>query len=293
MWTEEHRARHKARLKELVCLRSIGEVARWLGRADPPRSGKRTPVRQVVAGLCWHLRVGGAWRALPSSFPPWRTVSGWFRRWLAMGLLEAMMRAVARLRRRAAGRRREPRLCIVDTQAVACIGVRGPRGYDAGKKVWGRKRVALVDGQGHWLAVAVMPASVQDRDTLAWLETGKACWPSLREGVYDGAFGAERCREWSTLHGMRHRVVERDPAIKGFAVIKRRWVVERSFGWLSHWNGLARDRAGRLDVSAARIALAAIFSGLDAVLNPMPVQKPQRYATQTGSESMLSLGSRL
>ena len=147
-----------------------------------------------------------------------------------------------------------------------------PRGYDAAKAVVGRKRVALVDAEGHWLAVAVVPASVQDRDTLEALDAGKARWPSLREGVYDSAFAAERCREWSNRHGMRHRVVERDPAARGFVALARRWVVERSFGWLSHWGGLAKDRGGRLDVSAARLALVGIISGFEALLNPMPIR---------------------
>ena len=272
MWTEEHRARHEARLKEMVAGCAVGEIAQWLERADPPRSKRRTPLRPVVAALAWHLRVGGAWRALPAGFPAWRTVYGWFRRWLDLGVFDAVLRAVARLRRRAAGRRPEPRLGILDTQAVKCIAVRGPRGYDAGKKVWGRKRVALVDADGTWLAVAVVPAAVQDRDAPPALDDGKAVWPSLREAVYDGAFAAERCREWSNLHGMRHRVVTRDPTAKGFVVLARRWVVERSFGWLAHWGGLLRDRAGRLDVSAARIAFAASLSGIEALLNPLPVR---------------------
>jgi putative transposase len=273
MWTEAHRARHEARLKEMVTMAATGEIARWLERADPPRSGRRTPLHRVVAALAWHLRVGGAWRALPAGFPPWRTVYGWFRRWLERGLLDALLRGVARRRRRATGRRAEPSLCIIDTQAVRCIGVRGPRGYDAGKKVLGRKRVALVDAEGHPLAVAVVAASVQDRDTLPALDQGKACWPSLREAIYDNAFAADRCREWANFHGMRHRIAARDPAAKGFVVIARRWVVERSFGWLSHCNGLARDRAGRLDVSAGRLAFAAILSGVEALLNPMPTRK--------------------
>src|SRR4051794_36116256 len=174
------------------------------------------------------------------------------------------------------GPRGGPTLAIVDTQAVKCVAVRGPRGYDAAKGVVGRKRVALVDAEGHWLAVAVVPASVQDRDTLEALDAGKARWSSLREGVYDGAFAAERCREWSNVHGMRHRVVARDPQAEGFVPLARRWVVERSFGWLSHWGGLARDRAGRLDVSAARLALVGILSGFEALLNPMPVRAPAR-----------------
>src|SRR5215212_6827406 len=274
MWTEAHRARHEPRLKAVVAGCAVEAIARRLEDADPPRSGRATPVRRVVGAIAWHLRVGGPWRALPAGFPHWRTVCGWFRRRLELGLLDALLREVARRRRRAAGRRAGPSLGIVDTQAVKCIAVRGPRGYDAAKGVVGRKRVALVDAEGHWLAVAVVPASVQDRDTLEALDAGKARWPSLREGVYDSAFAAERCREWSNRHGMRHRVVARNPQVEGFVVLARRWVVERSFGWLSHWGGLARDRAGRLDVSAARLACACILSGMEALLNPMPVRAP-------------------
>jgi transposase len=271
MWSKEHRVRHDARLKQVVAGHAVGRIAGWLERADPPRSGRRTPILPVVGAIAWHLRVGGPWRALPAGWPPWRTVYGWFRRWLDLGLIDAVLRTVARLWRRDAGRRSEPRLAIIDTQTVKCIPVRGPRGYDAGKRVLGRKRVALVDAEGHILAVAVAPAAVQDRDTLPALDAGKACWPSLREAIYDGAFAADRCREWSNLHGMRHCVVQRDPAQKGFVVLERRWVVERSFAWLVHWGGLLRDRAGRLDVSAARIAFAATLSGVEALINPMPL----------------------
>src|SRR3954451_15254713 len=288
LWTEAHRARNEPGLKELVAACAVEEIAAWLGRADPPRSGRATPVRRVVGAIAWHLRVGGPWRALPAGWPPWRTVYGWFRRWLELGLFDALLREVARRRRRKAGRRPGPTLTIIDTQAVKCIAVRGPRGGacppagrrpdrgDAAEGVVGRKRVALVDAEGHWLAVAVVPASVQDRDALEALDAGKARWPTLREGIYDGAFAVERCREWSNRHGMRHRVVARDPQAGGFVVLARRWVVERSFGWLSHWGGLARDRAGRLDVSAARLALVGILSGFEALLNPMPVRAPAR-----------------
>src|SRR3712207_268209 len=275
LWTEAHRARHEPHLKELVLGRVADEIAGWLGRADPPRSGRATPVRRVVGAIAWHLRVGGPWRALPPGFPPWRTVYGWFRRWVDRGLFEALLRDVARRRRRKVGRRPGPSLGIIDTQTVKCIAVRGPRGYDAAKGAVGRKRVALVDAEGHWLAVAVVPASVQDRDALEALDAGKARWPTLREGVYDGAFAAERCCAWSNSHGMRHRVVARDPAARGFVVLARRWVVERSFGWLSPWNGLAKDRAGRPDVSAARLAFACVLSGVEALLNPMPIRAPE------------------
>src|SRR3954468_4799624 len=193
MWTEAHRARHEPRLKRLVAACAVDETAAWLERADPPRRGRATPDRRVVGRAAGHPRVGGPWRALPAGWPPWRTVYGWFRRWLDLGLFEILLREVARRRRRKAGRQPGPTLGVIDTQTVKCIGVRGPRGGacppasrrldrgDAAKGVGGRKRVALVDAEGHRLAVAVVPASVQDRDTLEVLDAGEARWPTLRE----------------------------------------------------------------------------------------------------------------
>ncbi|GJE35064.1 hypothetical protein LDDCCGHA_5282 [Methylobacterium oxalidis] len=178
------------------------------------------------------------------------------------------MRALARRQRRRYGRQPAPRLAITDTQSVKCIGVRGPRGYDGAKKLVGRKRVALVDAGGHLLALAFVPANVQDRDALPTLDDGKVQWPSLRLAILDGAFTAERCEEWCHLHGMRHRVVEKNPEQKGFVVLERRWLVERTFGWLSHWSGLHRERAGRLDVAAGRLTCVACLMAINALNNP-------------------------
>src|SRR3712207_3940956 len=86
MWTKAHRARHDARLKEVVSMQAVGQLARWLERADPPRSRRATPYAAVVRAIAWHLRVGGSWRALPCTFPAWRTVYGWFRKWLDLEL---------------------------------------------------------------------------------------------------------------------------------------------------------------------------------------------------------------
>src|SRR3954468_23706121 len=216
MWREPSGPRHEPGRKGLVAACAVDEIAARLERADPPRSGRATPVRRVVGAVAWHLRAGGPWRALPTGFPAWRTVYGWFRRRLDLGLFDALLRDVARRRRRRAGRRPGPTLAIIDTQAVKCIGVRRPRGGacppasrrldrgDAAKGVVGRKRVALVDAEGHWLPGARVPGPAQARDTPEALDAGKARWPTLREGVYDGAFAAERCREWSNVHGMRH-----------------------------------------------------------------------------------------
>jgi transposase len=180
MWTKEHRARHEPRLKNMVSACAEEAVAHWLERADPPRSAAATPTLAIVRAIGWHLRVGGPWRALPSHLPPWRTVYGWFRRWLALGLFDRLMCEVAVRRWCAAGRRSTPTLGIIDTQTVKCIAVRGPRGYDAAKLMVGRKRVVLVDADGVWLAINTLPASAQERDTLSALDIGSTHWPSLR-----------------------------------------------------------------------------------------------------------------
>ncbi|GAB6841155.1 IS5-like element ISMac15 family transposase [Methylorubrum rhodinum] len=246
----------------------LDEVARFLERADPPTRPNAKSARAVMAAVAWHLRTGGGWRALPEGFPPWRTVYGWFRRWVEKGLFETLMRALARRQRRRCGRRPTPTLAIIDTQSVKCIAVRGPRGYDGAKKIVGRKRVMMVDAEGHVLALAVVPADVQDCDTLPTLDEGKPLWLSLRLAVLDGVFRAKRCEEWCNVHGMRCEVVKKDPDQKGFVVLKRRWVVERTFGWFSHWGGLLRERAGRLDVATGRLACVACLMAANALNNP-------------------------
>ena len=100
------------------------------------------------------------------------------------------------------------------------------------------------------------------------LDAGKAGWTSLREVILDDAFTAECCQEWANLHSMRHRVGVRGQRQKGFVVLACRWVVERSFGWLTHWGGLLRERSGRLDIAAGRLTCLAVLSGVEASLTP-------------------------
>src|SRR3954462_9987715 len=123
MGTEAHRARREPGLRGLVAACAVEEIAAWLERADPPRSGRGTPGRRVAGAIAWPLRGGGPWRALPPGLPPWRTVYGRSRRWLESGLSDALPREVARRRRRRGGRRPGPALAIVDTQAVGRVAV--------------------------------------------------------------------------------------------------------------------------------------------------------------------------
>src|SRR3954447_24992333 len=105
MWTEAHRTRHDARLKEIVSLNAVAQVARWLERVDPPRSGRATPYGAVVRAIAWHLRVGGSWRAL----------LGTLRKWMSLGLFDRLLGDVASRRRRARRCRAKLHLSIIDT----------------------------------------------------------------------------------------------------------------------------------------------------------------------------------
>jgi len=162
------------------------------------------------------------------------------------------MRDLIRLRRRAEGCRPNPRLTIIDTQTVKCRSVRGPRGFNAIKGVVGRQRVVLVEANGNWLAVAVVPL-----EAVPPAGSGARHTPRPWSRSTGMAQTAECCPLWSSLHGMHHAVVARARGQKSFAVLPRRWAIERSFGWLTHWGGLLRNRAGCLDVSAAHIASTA------------------------------------
>ena len=111
--------------------------------------------------------------------------------------------------RRTAMARRQPWRWCGRSPGTCGSAVRGPRGFDAAKPTRGRRRVAMVDADGHWLAVAVVPTSVRERDTLPALDHGKTAWPSLRAAILDGALAADRCHAWSNLHGMRHEIITR------------------------------------------------------------------------------------
>lgn len=128
--------------------------------------------------------------------------------------------------------------------------------------------VALVDAEGHVLALAVVPADGPDRDTLPTRDDGKEQWPSLRLAIPDGAVSAEHCQDRCNIDGMRRRVVEKEPDQNGFVVRERRWVVERTFGGLGYWDVLHRGRDGRLDASTDRLACVASFMAANAHYNP-------------------------
>lgn len=201
-------------------------------------------LRVVMDAVRYVVKYGVEWRALPADFPPWQGVYAFFERWSARGLPQ---RLVDRLRGRlrvGAGRRDAPTAAVVDSQSVKAADTVGAvtSGFDGGKKIKGRKRHVAVDSNGWLLTVLVTAASVQDRDG------GHRLLALLRERFStitlvwaDGGY-AGRLVVWAAaVLRLSVTVVKRNDDVRGFVLLPRRWVVERTFGWLSRYRRLVRD----------------------------------------------------
>jgi transposase len=219
------------------------------------------PRRDVVDAIFYVVRGGCSWRQLPADFPKWSPVYQLLRQWTADGTMDAWHDALRCGVRVLEGRDPEPTAGIIDAQAVrgaSTVGA-GERGYDGGKRINGRKRHVVVDTLGLVLAVVVTAASVQDRDgAYEPVELAKAnhpglCWLWADRG-YRGKFV-----EWAKKYcGVSVEIVQPRDGQKGFEVQPRRWVVERTFGWLIGHRRLAADYERRTEHAEAMCTWAMI-----------------------------------
>ncbi len=210
------------------------------GKAGRPRT---VNLRDVVDGIFYILRAGCPWRMLPHDFPRWGTVSSQFHRWRKSGVWERVHDALCRKVRVAEGREPTPSVGIIDSQSVKTTEAGGPRGYDGGKKLNGRKRHILVDTLGLLMAIVVTPASTQDYDGAKLVFDSLGGRHRRMRTVYaDSIYASKGLVGWvKTCWKRVLDVVRRPIGQKGWITLPKRWIVERTFGWLTRMRRLAKD----------------------------------------------------
>jgi putative transposase len=268
MWMEENRQRYN---RDKLRYPSDLTDDEWsvLKPLIPPakRGGRKRDVdmREVVNGIMYLLSTGCQWRAIPKDLPPKSTVHGYHKRWEHDGTLHRIHHALYQACREKAGREASPTACIVDSQSVKSAEKGGefidPKGYDAGKKVSGIKRHIVVDTEGLLMHAVVHTADIQDRDGgVMALSTMFGLYPFLKKVFADGGYQGPKFRGAlkKVLPDLAVEIVKRSDAAKGFEVLPRRWVVERTIAWLNRCRRLAKDFENLHRSSLALIRLASI-----------------------------------
>ena len=246
----------------------------WEGLAPlMPKPGHRgrpreVDFREVINAVRYLVRSGCGWRMLPIHFGPWQTVYGWFRELARRFLFQTIHDLALMLDRERAGREASPSAAVIDSQSIKAPQAK-TRGYDAGKKIVGRKRHIAVDTDGRLLMVNLTTADISDSAGAQTIVAAiRKRWPWLKHLFADGAYDRTRLMDAAAYRDFVLDIVRRTDKAPGFKVLPRRWVVERTFGWMTRWKRLVRDYEQRLDVSEAMIHVALGSLMLRRIVHP-------------------------
>jgi transposase len=213
-----------------------------LMREDAPQ--RAHSLRELYNGLRWMVRTGSPWRMMPHDLPPWHAVYEQTQRWIRAEVFEAMIHDLREFLRQYAGKKAKPTAAILDGRTLQSTPESGARaGYDGAKRRKGAKVHLAVDTLGHLLALKVTPANEQERDQVGELtqRIQEVTDESVRVAFVDQGYTGERPAQAAKKHGIDLVVVKLPEARRGFVLLPRRWVVERSFGWAARFRRLARD----------------------------------------------------
>ena len=219
-------------------------VAPYLTLIKADAVQRQHPLRELFNGLRYVIRYGITWRAMPNDLPPWFAVYQQSRRWLAAGCFEALAQDLRALLRVASGRAAEPTAAIIDSRTLRSTPESGQRaGYDGAKRKRGSKLHLAVDTLGHLLALHVTPANSDDRAEVGRLAEAiqQATGESVTLAYVDQGYTGDKPAEAARAQGIALEVVKLPEAKRGFVLLPRRWVVERSFAWATRCRRLVKD----------------------------------------------------